>query len=153
MSDALLVGDVDVEVADEHDRAVGADGFTAAGELARLHVALHDVDAVFLVERDARDFVEAHDVVLGDEAALAGGVIDEHPGDGRLASRDQVSVRRHLLKQVRLTGSARSQFDHVEVPLHERDHAKQQDVLFALAEPVRARSPPTEAGDASTVRS
>jgi hypothetical protein len=126
VADALLVGDVDVEVADQHDRAVGADRLTASRELAGLHVALHDVDAVLLVEGDAGDLVEADDVVLGDQAALSGGVVDEHAGDGGLAAGDQVGVRRDLLEQVRLAGAARAQFDHVEVPLHERDHPQQQ---------------------------
>ena len=64
VADALLVLDVDVEVADHDDAAVGADALRAAAELARLHVALHDVDAVLLVEGDAGDLVEADDVVL-----------------------------------------------------------------------------------------
>ena len=42
-----------------------------AAELAGLHVALHDVDAVLLVEGDAGDLVEADDVVLADQPALA----------------------------------------------------------------------------------
>ena len=54
-----------------HDAAVGADALLAAAELAGLHVALHDVDAVLLVEGDAGDLVEADHVVLADQAALA----------------------------------------------------------------------------------
>ena len=110
---------------------------TAARELAGLHVALHDVDAVLLVEGDARDLVEADDVVLGDESALPGRVVDEHAGNGRLAARDQVGVRRDLLEQVRLAGATRAELDHVEVALDERDHAQQQDVLFARGQLLR----------------
>ena len=118
-------------------RAVCPDGLTAAGELAGLHVALHDVDAVLLVEGDAGDLVEADDVVLGDEAALPGRVVDEHAGDGRLAAGDEVGVRRDLLEQVRLAGAARAELDHVEVALDERHHAQQQDVLLPLGQLLR----------------
>ena len=64
---------IDVEVADHHDRAIGPDALLAAAELPGLHVALHDVDAVLLVEGDAGDLVEADDVVLADQPALTGG--------------------------------------------------------------------------------
>ena len=107
VTDPLLVGDIDIEVPDQRDRTVGPNGLTAPGELARLHVALHDVDAVLLVEGDAGDFIEADDVVLRDEAALSSGVVDEHPGNGGLAAGDQVRVGRDLLKQVGLAGAAR----------------------------------------------
>ena len=51
-----------------------------------LHVPLHDVHAVLLVEGDAGDLVEADHVVLADQSALARGVVHEHPGDGGLAA-------------------------------------------------------------------
>ena len=102
MRDSLLLLDIDVEVADHDDAAFSADLILAAAELARRHVALHDVHAVLLIEGDAGDLVEAHDVVLADEAALAGGVVHEHLGDGRLAAGDQVRVGRDLLKQMAL---------------------------------------------------
>lgn len=87
-----------------------------------------------MVEGDAGDFIEADDVVLRDEAALPGGVVDEHPGNGGLAAGNQVRVGRDLLEQVGLAGATRPQFDHVEVPLYERDHAQQEHVLLALGE-------------------
>ena len=107
MADPLLVGDIHVEVPDQHDRTVTTDGLTAPGELTRLHVALHDVDAVLLVEGDAGDFIEADDVVLRDEAALPSGVVDEHPGNGGLAAGNQVRVGRDLLEQVGLASATR----------------------------------------------
>src|SRR4051812_34654160 len=79
VADTLLVHHVYLEVPHQHDAAAGPDALAAAAELARLHVAFHDVDAVLLVERDSRDLVEADDVILGDEPALAGGIVDEHP--------------------------------------------------------------------------
>ena len=79
----------------------GVDKFgLAAGELAGLHVALQHVDAFLLIEGDAGDFVETNDVVLGDETALPGAVVDEHVGDRCFAARDEVGVGRHLLEEV-----------------------------------------------------
>ena len=133
MSDPLLLLDIDVEVADHDDAAVGADVLLAAAELARRHVALHDVDAVLLVEGDAGHLVEADDVVLADQAALAGRVVHEHLGDRRLAAGNQVRVGRDLLEQMALAGAAWPEFDEVVVPLDERHHAQQR----RRASPVR----------------
>ena len=55
---AELVVDIDVEVADHHDPALGPDALLAAAELAGLHVALEDVHALLRVEGDARHLVE-----------------------------------------------------------------------------------------------
>jgi hypothetical protein len=134
---AQLVGDVHVEVADHHDPTVGADALLATAELARLHVALEDVDAFLGVERDAGDLVEADDVVLGDEAPSPRRVVHEHVGDGRLAARDEVGVRRHLLEQVRLAGATGPELDGVVVGHHERDHAGDQHVLLPAGKPGR----------------
>ena len=114
--------------------AVGADALLAAAELAGLHVALHDVHAVLLVEGDAGHLVEADHVVLADQAALAGGHVHEHLRDGRLAARDQVRVRRDLLVEMALAGALGAQLDHVVVALHERHHAQE------TARPSAARS-------------
>jgi hypothetical protein len=75
MPNLLLLLDIDVEVAHHDDASLGADVLLASAELAGGHIALHDVDAIFLVERNAGDLVEANNVVLADEAALAGGVV------------------------------------------------------------------------------
>ena len=117
--------DVDVEVADHDDPAVGTDRLLAPAELTGLHVALEDVDAFLLVEGDARDLVEADHVVLGDQAAPSGVHVHEHVGDRRLAARDEVGVRRDLLKQVRLARATGSELDGVVVVDDERDHPQQ----------------------------
>ena len=49
----LLMLHVHVKISDHDDIAFGADTLPAARELARLHVAFHDVDAVLLVEGNA----------------------------------------------------------------------------------------------------
>ena len=64
VANPLLLLDVHVEVADHHDATLGANVLLAATELARGHVALHDVHAVLLIEGDAGDLVEADHVVL-----------------------------------------------------------------------------------------
>ena len=92
-----------------------------------LHVALHDVHAVLLVEGNAGNFVEAHHVVLADQPALAVGVVHEHPGDGRLAAGDQMGVGGNLLEEMALAGAARAKLDHVVVVLDERHHAQDAD--------------------------
>ena len=102
VTDPLLVLHVHVEVAHHHDAAVGPDALLAPAELSRLHVPLHDVDAVLLVEGNAGHLVEADHVVEADQTALTGGVIHEHPGDGRLAAADEVGVGRNLLEEVAL---------------------------------------------------
>ena len=65
MSDSLLVLYVHIEVSYHHHRSLGGDKIFTPAELAGFHVALHDVDAVLLVEGDAGNLVEADDVVLG----------------------------------------------------------------------------------------
>ena len=98
MPDALLMFDVDIEVSDHYDAAVGANALFAPAELPRFHVALHDVDAVFLIEGDAGDLIEADNIVLANQPALPVAVVDEHARDRGLAAGNQVSVRRDLLE-------------------------------------------------------
>lgn len=86
MADTLLVADMHVEIADQHDAAVGPDAFAPPRELSGLHVALHNVHAVLLVEGDAGNLVEADNVVLTDEPALAVGHVDKHPRHRGLAA-------------------------------------------------------------------
>ena len=50
---ALLVFNIDIEVTYHDDTAIRADALLATAELARLHIALHDVYAILLVKRDA----------------------------------------------------------------------------------------------------
>ncbi|KQU32026.1 hypothetical protein ASG69_20960 [Rhodococcus sp. Leaf225] len=88
MPDALLVLNVDFEISDKDYSTLGSDAFPATTELPRLHVTLHYVDAILLIERDARYLVETHYVVLSNKTALATCVIDEHSCDSCLASRN-----------------------------------------------------------------
>jgi hypothetical protein len=134
VADALLMFDIHIEVADHDDGAVGADALLAARELAGLHVALHDVHAILLIEGNAGHLIEAHHVVLANQAALAVGVVDEHARHRRLAAGNQVRIGRHLLEQVRLAGAPRPDLDQVVVALDERDHAQQHRVLVALGQ-------------------
>ena len=134
VADALLVFDVHVEVPHHHDPAVGAYALAATAELPRFHISLHYSDAVLGVKRDPGHLIKAHYVVLADEAALTGGVVDEHPGDAGLAAADEVGVGTHLLVKVTLACATRPQFYSVVVALHERHHPQEQDVLGAGGE-------------------
>src|SRR5947207_3369099 len=120
MTHSLLVFNVHIKVADHHDAAVSANTLLASAEFARLHVALHDIDAILLIEGDTRDLVEADDVVLTDQAALAICVVDEHPRDSGFSTGNEMRVRRNLLEQVALAGSSGPEFNDVVVTLHER---------------------------------
>src|SRR5882762_10047770 len=90
MTDALLVLHIDIEIADQDDAAIGADALAPARELATLHVALHNVDAILLIERDARYLIEAHHVVLADESSLPIRHVDEHAGYCGFAARNEM---------------------------------------------------------------
>ena len=92
MPDALLLFDIDVQVAHHNQAALGANILLAPTELAGGHVPLHDVDAVLLVEGDAGHFVEADNVVLTHQAPLAIRIVDEHFGHGRLAAGDEMGI-------------------------------------------------------------
>src|ERR1700733_5425762 len=78
MANALLVLHVHVEIANHRNAAIGADALLPATKLAGFHVALHNVYAIFLVERYAGDFIEADYVKLAYQSALTTGVIDKH---------------------------------------------------------------------------
>src|SRR5258705_1126679 len=84
MSNALLVFDIDIEVSNHHDATVSANALFPSAELSRLHVALHDIDAVFLIEGNAGDFIEADHIVLTDQTPLPIAVVHEHARDRRL---------------------------------------------------------------------
>ena len=134
VADPLLVLHVHVEVADHHDAAVGPDALLAAAELAGLHVSLHDVDAVLLVEGDARDLVEADHVVLADQPRWPFAMLTNIRATVALPPRHEVRVGRDLLEQVALARAARPKFDHVVVVLDERHHAQQQHIPRAWAQ-------------------
>jgi hypothetical protein len=86
MADALRLIEVHVEIADQDDAAFGPDGILAPRELARGHVAFHNVHPVLRIEGHAGDLIEANHVVLADETALPAGHVDEHAGYCRLAA-------------------------------------------------------------------
>ena len=139
VTNLLLLLYIDVEISDHDDAALGADALFAAAELARSHVALHDIDAVLLVEGNPGNLIEADDVILADQAALPARIVHEHLCDCRFAARNQMGIRRYLLEQVAFAGSARSELDEVVVPFNERDHAQQDDTLCAFVESALAQ--------------
>ena len=144
VSDALLVLDFDIEVADHHDATLGTDAFLAAREFTGLHVALEDVHAVFLIKRHTGDFVEADDVVLTHQTTLAIGVVDEHLRHRGLTAGDQMCVWGDLLVKVALARPAWTQLDHVVVALHERHHPDERDQLCTLRQRGRLQAHATQ---------
>lgn len=89
---ALLTLHIHVEVPNHHYTAVGADALLATTKLARLHVAFHDIHAVFLFEGHTGDFIEADDVVLAYQSPLPIGIVDEHTRNCGLTTGDEVSI-------------------------------------------------------------
>src|SRR5262245_36099506 len=122
VTDALLMLDIHLEVSHHDNPAVSADALLAPAKFPRLHIALHDVDAVLLVKRDARNLVEANNVVLADQAPLPGAIIDEHSCNRCFATGNQMSVGRDLLKQMTLACSPGTKLHHVIIALYEWDH-------------------------------
>ena len=129
VADLLLLLDIHVEVSHHHNAAVRPDILLPPTELARGHVALHDVDAVLLIEGDAGDLIEADNVIVADEPPLPRGVVHKHLGYRGLAAGDQVGVGRDLLEEVALAGAPRPQLDQIVVALDKRDHPEQRHTL------------------------
>ena len=86
MPDTLLMLHIHVEVTHQDNAAIGSDAFFASAKLPRLHVALHDVHAIFLVKRNPGNFIKAHHIVLTHQTSLARCVIDKHPGHSGFAT-------------------------------------------------------------------
>src|SRR5665213_2092351 len=91
--DPLLLLDIDVEVTHHDQTAISPDVFFPTAELARGHVAFHNVHTVLLIEGDTRNLVETNYVILTDETALSRCVVYKHLGDGRLSAGNQMGVR------------------------------------------------------------
>ena len=123
-----------VNVADEHHRGVGVDRITAPGKGTRRHVVLHDLDAILVLERNARHFVEGHHIPQADQPDLPARHVIEQVGDRGLPARDQNAVRADFLVDVALAGAARPQFGQIVVVLDQRDQPGQQMPLHPLRE-------------------
>ena len=130
VSDALLMFNIHIEVANQNDAAIGSDAFLATAEFTGLHVPLHDVHAILLIERDTGYLVEADHIVLADQSTLAGCVVDEHPGNRGFISRNQMRIRRNLLEEVALARSSGAEFHQVVVALDKRNHSQHQGIAL-----------------------
>src|SRR6185437_12882833 len=85
-------------------------------------------------EGNPGNLIKADDVILADQAALPVRVVHEHLCDCRLAPRNQVGIRRYLLKQVAFASPARPELDEIVISLDEGDHAQEDDAFCAVAE-------------------
>ena len=104
------------------------DGLLPALEGAGLAVGLHRRDDLLRHLLEVGDLVEADDVPDLHHALLAARHVTEEVGDRR-AAREQRRVRRHLLDDVALARSARTELDEVVVALGERDEAHEEEQL------------------------
>ena len=108
MTDALLMFDIDIQIAYHHDTAVCAYALLTARKLTRLHIAFQDVHAILLIEGHARYLIETNHVVLTQKTALAGGIVDKHLGDCCFTAGNQVGIWGNLLEKMAFAGAARS---------------------------------------------
>ncbi len=129
MTDPLLLLHIDIEIANHHDSARRPNAFLTATELSIRHVALHDVDAVFLIKGDTRDFIKTHYVVLAYQPPLTTSHVDKHLGNGCLAPGNQVGIRGDLLEDMALSRTTWAKLHQVIVPFDKRGHPEQNHHL------------------------
>ncbi len=115
-----------VDITHEHHAGGRRDRIPAAGERPVGHVALHDLDAVRVLEIDAGYLVEGHHVPQPHQADLPAGHIVEEVGHRGLAAGDHDAVRADFLVDVGLARPPRPQFADVVVVLHEGHEARQE---------------------------
>ena len=126
-----------VDVAHEHHRSAGGLFFLATGKGTGGHVVFHDLDAIFILEIDARHLVEGNAIPQADEADSLPAHVVEQVGHGCLAAGDEDAVGRDFLVQMALAGATWTQLTKVEVVLYQRDHTRQQEPLLSLGQGIR----------------
>src|SRR5205823_1608317 len=119
------------EIAEEDNSTESADALLSTAKLPRLHISLHDVNTVFLVEGHAGDLIETNHIVLTNQSSLSSRVVNEHSRHRRLSTRNQVRIRGYLLKEMTLARPARTELDCVIVVLYKWNHAEQHHVTSA----------------------
>src|SRR5438876_10512515 len=92
VADTLLVFNINFEVPHHNYTATRPNALSASTELTGLHIAFHDVDPILLVEGYSGYLIEAHHIVLADQAPLSIAVVDKHTGNRCFASRDKMGV-------------------------------------------------------------
>ena len=126
---------LDVDVADQDDGGERQDFLLAPAELRVLHIALHDRDeGLGIGEVGVGDLVEYDHITAADDADLAGGVVDEEAGRGRLAARKNGRVVALVAVDVRLAGFPWGQFDGVAIGLDQRHQPPQVQQLLPTAQ-------------------
>ena len=133
-----------VDVADEYHRGAGGLFFLATGKRTGGHVVLHDLDAVFILEVNARHLIEGHAVPQTHKADGLPAHVVEQVGHCSLAARDQDAVGRDFLVQVTLTSTPGTKLTKVEVVLYQRDHTRQQEPLLTLSQGIRLHADGTQ---------
>ena len=126
-----------IDVAHKYHRGTGRFFFFAAGEGAGSHIVLHDLDAVFVLELDSGDLIEGHAVPEPDQTHSLSPHIVKEVGYRGLPARNQDAVGRNLLVKMRFTRASRAQLAEVEVVLHKRDHADEEQPFLTVGEHIR----------------
>ena len=133
-----------VDVADKNHRSRGRLFLFASGKGTGSHVILHDLNTVFVFERDARNLIKSHAIPEPYKPYGLGRHIVEEVCHRRLSTGHEDAVWRNLLIQVRLARAAGSQFTEIEVVFNEGEHAGELQPLFSYAESVGFHTRGTE---------
>src|SRR5438445_396366 len=78
VADTLLVFNVNFEVSHHNYAATRPNALSAPAELTGLHIAFHDVNPILLIEGYPGYLIEAHNVILANQAPLSIAVVDKH---------------------------------------------------------------------------
>src|SRR6266849_3541076 len=144
VTNTLLVFYINFEVPNHNQTATCSNTFSASAELTGLHITFHDIDPILLIEGYPRYLIEAHNIILANQAPLPIAIVDEHTGNCCFASGDKMGVGGNLLKKVRFTRTARTKFNHVIVALNEWNHPQQKDILSPCRQAARFKANTTQ---------
>ncbi len=126
-----------IDIAYKYHRSGGSFLFFSTGKGTRCHIVLHDLDAIFILELDARHLVKSNTVPQTDQADGLSAHVVEKIGNSGLTAGNQNTVWRDFLVQMALTSGAWAKFAKVIIVLHQRDHTKDQQPLLTGIQRIR----------------
>ncbi len=135
--DTLLMLNIDIEIADQNDAAIGADALLATAEFPGLHESLHDVYTILLIKGDTGNLIKTDYIVLADQPTPTGRVVDKHLGDRCLTAGNQMRIRRNLLEEMAFASSPRAEFHQIVVTLNKGNHPQHQGITLSLRQSSR----------------
>ena len=134
---------IQVEIALEGHRGVGADRFLPPRIGARLHVILENLQCLGVGHAvQAGHFIKGDNVPLANQPRLRllRSIAAEEVGHCRLAAGNQNCIRRQLPVTVRLACAARAKLDQVVVVFDKGHQAEKQEHLLPLREGIALES-------------